>query len=94
MWKPDRPLMIAGRALSDQDTWLIEFEEEFHGLCGGQIDALWLSGLACALYPLNKERPPCEAAEVAFTTLGYEMPRHELEDFFALMTSLHRAELH
>lgn len=94
MWKPDRPLMIAGRALSDQDIWLIEFEEEFYELCDGQIHAPWLSGLACTLYPLNRDRSPSVAAQVAFTTLGYELPRHELEDFFALTSSLHQAELH
>ena len=94
MWKPDRPLMIAGRALSDQDTWLIEFEEEFHELCDGKIDALWLAGLACTLYRLNKDRPPREAAEAAFTTLGYELPRHELEDFLTLASLPHRVELH
>lgn len=54
--------MIAGRALSDHDTWLIEFEDEFHELCDGQIDTLWLAGLACTLYPPNKDRAPREAA--------------------------------
>ncbi len=95
MWKPDRPLMIAGRVLSDQDTWLIEFEEEFHELCGGEIDSFWLAGLACTLYPLNKDRAPREAASVAFMTLGYELPhRDELEDFFVLAPTPDRAELH
>ncbi|MDP9882399.1 hypothetical protein J2W25_006739 [Variovorax boronicumulans] len=86
--------MIAGRALSDQDTWLIEFEEEFHELCDGQIDPLWLAGLACTLYPLNKDRAPREAAGVAFTTLGYELPQRALEDFFVLAPQSGRSALH
>ncbi|ATA52866.1 MULTISPECIES: hypothetical protein [Variovorax] len=86
--------MIAGRALSDHDTWLIEFEEEFHELCDGQIDPLWLAGLACTLYPLNKDRAPREAAGVAFTTLGYELPHRALEDFFVLAPPSDRSALH
>ncbi len=46
--------------LSDQEAWWNEFADEFHELCG----------LAGTLYPLNAEREPREAAEVAFMTLG------------------------
>lgn len=86
--------MIAGRALSDHDTWLIEFEDEFHELCDGQIDTLWLAGLACTLYPLNKDRAPREAAGIAFTTLGYESPYREPEDFFVPAPSPGRTQVH
>jgi hypothetical protein len=57
-----------------------EFTDAFHELCGGEVDGEWLIGLAATLYPLNADREPRAAANVAFVTLGYELPGTELED--------------
>ncbi|MNV44487.1 hypothetical protein D3C71_1362510 [compost metagenome] len=94
MWKPDRPLMIAGRPLSIQDGWLVEFEEIFDELCGGQLDPLWLSGLAATLYPLNMDRAPHVAARIAFVTLGYEPSRGATDDLLATLAPSSSSELH
>lgn len=82
MWKPDSPIVIAGHTLTDQEAWWHEFIAEFHELCGGDVDHEWLVGLAGTLYPLNVDRAPREAAEVAVMTLGYELPGFELEEPF------------
>lgn len=82
MWKPDKPIVDFGRTLTDQEAWWREFGNEFHELCGGEVDEEWLDGLAATLYPLNMDRAPREAAEVAFITLGYEFPGTELEEPF------------
>ncbi|WP_185738285.1 hypothetical protein [Variovorax beijingensis] len=80
--EPDKPIVIAGQALTDQEAWWHEFTHKFHELCGGEVDHEWLSGLAATLYPRNMDREPREAAEVAFMTLGYELPGYELEEPF------------
>ncbi|MGJ7530862.1 hypothetical protein [Variovorax sp. GB1P17] len=82
MWKPDKPIVIAGRSLTDQEAWWHEFTAEFYELCGGDVDHEWLVGLAETLYSLNVDRAPREAAEVAVMTLGYELPGYELEEPF------------
>ena len=82
MWKPGKPIVIGGSTLSPREAWWHEFADEFHELCGGEVDREWLVGLAATLYPLNADRAPREAAEVAFMTLGYELPGHELEEPF------------
>jgi hypothetical protein len=94
MWKPDKPIVIAGEALTVQEAWWREFSNTFHELCGGEIDAEWLDGLAATLYPLNVDRPPREAAEVAFVTLGYELPGTELEDPFTPPTPRPKPGMH
>lgn len=66
--------------LTAREVWWNEFRSEFHELCAGQVDGEWLIGLAATLYPLNADREPRAAANVAFVTLGYELPGVELED--------------
>ena len=94
MWKPDKPMVIAGQALTDQEAWWHEFTHEFHELCGGEVDHEWLFGLAATLYPLNIDREPREAAEVAFMTLGYELPGSEFEEPFTPPAPRRRPGLH
>lgn len=80
MWKPDKPIVIGGAALTPQEAWWHEFKDEFRMLCADEVDHEWLTGLAGTLYPLNTDRAPREAAEVAFVTLFYELPGYELEE--------------
>ncbi|WPH22338.1 hypothetical protein [Variovorax paradoxus] len=94
MWKPENPIVIAGSALSDQEAWWHEFTDEFHELCGGKVDGEWLTGLVAMLYPLNIDREPREAAEVAFMTLGYELPDYESEEPFTPPAPRRRPGLH
>lgn len=94
MWKPDKPIVIAGQALTDQEAWLHEFTIEFRELCGGEVDYEWLDGLAATLYPLNIDREPRESAEVAFMTLGYELPGSEFEEPFTPPAPRRRPGLH
>ncbi|HWT21677.1 MAG TPA: hypothetical protein VN280_22475 [Variovorax sp.] len=62
------------RQETDEAAWRREFKEKFYDLCGGEVETHWLAGLVAMLYPLNADRDPQEAAEVAFMTLGYEWP--------------------
>ena len=80
MWKPDKPVVEFGQTLTDEEAWRREFTNEFYERCEGMIDNEWLAGLAHALYPLNEDRPPREAAAVAFVTLDYELPGTELQE--------------
>ena len=82
MWKPDKPIVIAGSELSAQEAWMHEFAGEFYELCSGEVDLVWLLGLASTLYLLNLDRAPREAAVVAFTPPGYDLPEDELEEPF------------
>lgn len=77
MWKPKTPIVIAGGALSDQEAWWHEFRSEFYDRCDGAVDREWLDMLTFALYPLNADRDPRRAAEVAFMTLRFEFPGDE-----------------
>jgi len=74
MWKPDKPVIIAARALMPVEAWQHEFRSEFYDRCKGAVDREWLYALSAALYPLNLDREPRRAAEVAFVTLGFEFP--------------------
>ena len=42
MWKPDKPIVSGSSTLSDQEAWWHEFVDEFHELCGGEVDHEWL----------------------------------------------------
>lgn len=64
-------------ALSDQEAWWHEFRSEFYDRCDGAVDREWLDMLTFALYPLNTDRDPRRAAEVAFVTLRFEFPGDE-----------------
>ena len=77
MWKPATPIVIAGAALSDQEAWWHEFRSEFYDRCNGAVDREWLDMLTFALYPLNADRDPRRAAEVALVTLRFEFPGDE-----------------
>ena len=80
MWKPDKPIVEFGRTLSIEEAWRLEFTGEFYKRCQGMVDIEWLAGLAHALYPLNRDRAPQEAAAVAYFTLDYQLPGTELEE--------------
>ncbi|KQU91659.1 hypothetical protein ASC78_01660 [Variovorax sp. Root318D1] len=75
MWKPDKPIIVAGSALPPAEAWWHEFRSAFYDRCNGAVDREWLDSLAAALYPLNVDRDPRQAAEVAFVTLAFELPR-------------------
>lgn len=77
MWKPKTPIVIAGGTLSDQEAWWHEFRSEFYDRCDGAVDREWLDMLTFALYPLNADRDPRKAAEVAFVTLRFELPGND-----------------
>ena len=85
---------VAGSALTDLEAWWHEFTDEFHELCDGKVDCDWLSGLVAMLHPLNIDREPREAAEVAFMTLSYELPGYESEEAFTPPPPRHRPGLH
>ena len=77
MWKPDKPIVIAGRELPPTEAWWHEFRSEFYDRSDGAVDREWLDMLTVALYPLNADRDPRRAAEVAFVTLRFELPGDE-----------------
>ena len=74
MWKADPPIVIAGSTLSPEAAWRHEFVSELHARLDGAVDREWLDKLIAALYPLNADQDPRQAAEVAFVTLGFEYP--------------------
>lgn len=94
MWKPAKPIVVAGTELNNEEAWWSEFKDEFHELCAGEVDEEWLSGLTALLYPFHLDRDPREAAAVAFATLSYEVPGYELEEHFAPPPPHRRAGLH
>ena len=69
--------MIAGGVLTAQEAWWHEFRSEFYGRCDGAVDREWLDLLTAMLYPLNADRDPRKAAEVAFVTLRFELPSND-----------------
>lgn len=77
MWKPAQPIVIAGAALSPQEAWWHEFRATFYDKCDGAVDREWLDMLTFTLYPLNADRDPRKAAEVAYVTLKFEFPADE-----------------
>jgi hypothetical protein len=74
MWKPHKPIIVAGSALLPAEAWRHEFISELYDRCKGAADREWLEQLFAALYPLNADRDPRLAAEVAFVTLGFDFP--------------------
>jgi hypothetical protein len=74
MWKPARPIIVARSALPPAEAWWHEFRSEFYDRCNGAVDREWLDVLTSTLYPLNADRDPRKAAEVAFVTLRFELP--------------------
>lgn len=78
----------------DEEMWRTEFKDEFSKLCGDQVDREWLTGLAGMLYLLDEDRDPVEAAEVAFMTLGYELPGRGPEEPFASQAPSRKSRLH
>ncbi|WP_369629974.1 MULTISPECIES: hypothetical protein [unclassified Variovorax] len=78
MWKPKKPIVIDGTALTAKEAWFQEFASEFYERCEGEAESdEWVAGLAARLYPSNSGRPRREAAKVAFLTLSYELSRKE-----------------
>jgi len=67
--------------LSRVDAWRHEFISELYDRCDGAVDAEWLQQLFAALYPLNDDRDPRLAAQVAFITLGFQFPREYKEQW-------------
>jgi len=49
MWKPDKPIVIAGTTLTTEEAWWREFSNEPHELCAGEVEGEWLTGLAATL---------------------------------------------
>ena len=72
MWKPDKPILVAGRVLNAEEAWRHEFKDEYYERCNGEVDGEWLSALAARLYPLNSGRAPRQAAVAAFNARGKE----------------------
>jgi len=77
MWKPDKPIIIAGRALTPPEAWWHEFRSEFYDRRKGAVDREWLDAFTAALYAVNADRAPRKAAEVAFVTLHFQLPSDE-----------------
>jgi|UniRef100_UPI000D3D8E9E hypothetical protein len=69
MWKPSRPIAIAGAILSDEEAWWFEFTSEFYALTGGEIDDEWLAALAATLYQRNKDADPKWSAGIVYQLL-------------------------
>lgn len=60
--------------MSSADAWRHEFINELYHRCNGAVNREWLEQLFAALYPLNGDRDPRQAAEVAFIALGFNFP--------------------
>ncbi|MBJ2154591.1 hypothetical protein [Variovorax sp. IB41] len=74
MWKPDKPIVIAGEALTDIEVWWREFGNAFHELCAGEVDEEWLVSITHAIYPLALDHEPRGTAKLVYTALMFEMP--------------------
>ncbi|BEP64494.1 hypothetical protein GmRootV213_50480 (plasmid) [Variovorax sp. V213] len=77
MWKPAKPIIIAGSALPPAEAWWHEFRSEFYDRCKGAVDREWLDAFTAALYAVSADQDPRKAAEVAFVTLQFEFPSDE-----------------
>ncbi|WP_447772951.1 hypothetical protein [Variovorax boronicumulans] len=74
MWKPARPIVIAGRTLSDQEAWWHEFRDEFYGLYEGAVDSDLLAMICGTIYPRALNDDPRHVARLAHAVLTYERP--------------------
>ncbi|KQU82537.1 hypothetical protein ASC78_18390 [Variovorax sp. Root318D1] len=68
------PIVVAGSTLSPAEAWRHEFVSALHARLDGAVDREWLDKLIAALYQLNADQDPRQAAEVAFVTLGFDLP--------------------
>jgi hypothetical protein len=66
MWKPVKPIVIAGYTLSPEETWLREFSVEWFRLAKGQAALEQVADLGIELYPANADREPVEVAREHF----------------------------
>jgi hypothetical protein len=66
MWKPAKPIVIAGYTLSPEETWLREFSFEWFRLAKGQAALEHVADLGIELYPANAHRDPVEVAREEF----------------------------
>jgi len=77
MWKPDKPIIVAGSALPPAEAWWHEFRSAFYDRSQGAVDREWLDAFTAALYAVNADQDPRKAAEVAFLTLHFEFSSDE-----------------
>ena len=58
MWKPDKPIVLAGETLTDSEAWRREFGNAFHALCAGEVDHEWLASITHVSihWPLSTNR--------------------------------------
>jgi hypothetical protein len=68
MWKPEKPIVIAGYTLSPAEAWLRSFTQEYSRLVRGEADLEQLADWAIELYPANADRDPVEVAREEFET--------------------------
>jgi hypothetical protein len=68
MWKPEKPIVIAGYTLSPAEAWLRSFTHEYSRLVRGEADLEQLADWAIELYPANADRDPVEVAREEFET--------------------------
>ncbi|CAA2110590.1 hypothetical protein [Variovorax paradoxus] len=73
MWKPDRPIEVEGRILSDEEAWWFEFTTEFYALTRGEIDDEWLAALTATLYQRNGDANPKWSAGVVYELLQMQI---------------------
>jgi hypothetical protein len=62
MWKPEKPIVIAGYTLSTEEAWLRCFTHEYSRLVRGDDALEHLADWAIELYPGNADRDPVEVA--------------------------------
>ena len=77
MWKPDKPIVIAGSVLTDQEAWWHEFKDEYYEVCRGAVDHDWLAAFTVYIYPFLGDRDPREAAELVLLIQSFEVPGFE-----------------
>lgn len=77
MWKPEKPIVVAGMTLSPAEAWRHEFISELYDRCNGAVDREWLEDLFAALFPLGRHREPRETAQIALATLQFQLPSND-----------------
>ncbi|QOF76050.1 hypothetical protein [Variovorax sp. 38R] len=75
MWKPARPIVITGQALTDEEAWWHEFRNELEELAEGSVDSAWLTMVCRVVYPIAFKDDPRHIAKLAYAVFALERPQ-------------------
>lgn len=94
MWKPNCPIVIAGRTLTDPEAWWHEFEDELQEQCNDRVDNDWLVEISRALFRSSPDEDPRRMARLAYAILMFDPEEIEEAEHAASVRAMRRSCLH